>query len=130
MAAYFAIVKYLYPSVDDSFSLFQDVALQSLKVGRAIAGSLRSLTAYGADFHVLVDFERYRYDGRPIQLNGDHARANGVAIQPYEQVKQGGTVAHADVLGTVERGGKLFGIVKRVIASLFVGKGSRPYLPA
>lgn len=70
----------------------------------SVAREVRVAPRDNAHLHVLFNFKGNRDDVFAVELVRDHARAHGVAIEAYEQVEQGGTVAHADVLVAAQRG--------------------------
>ena len=70
----------------------------------SVAREVRVAPRDNTHLHVLFNFKGNRDDVFAVELVRDHARAHGVAIEAYEQVEQGGTVAHADVLVATQRG--------------------------
>ena len=70
----------------------------------SVAREVRVAPRDNTHLHVLFNFKGNRDDVFAVELVRDHARAHGVAIEAYEQVEQGGTVAHADVLVAAQRG--------------------------
>ena len=87
-----------------------------------IAGEVGVAPRDDADFHAVVDLEWDGDDVLAVELVRDHTRAHRVTIEAYEQVEQGRAVAHANVLGTAERGQRFLGEVERVEIPLLVGE--------
>lgn len=74
------------------------------------------------DLHVIVHQQGNGPDVRAVECFADDTAANGVAVQPDEQIEQGGAVAHLNILFAVQRAEDLLRKVERVVFALFVGQ--------
>lgn len=74
------------------------------------------------DLHVIVHQQGNGPDVRAVECFADDTAANGVAVQPDEQIEQGGAVAHLNILFAVQRAEDLLRKVERVVFALLVGQ--------
>lgn len=68
-----------------------------------------------ADFHIIVRRQRHRHNVLAVEGLVNHAAANGVAVEPNEQVKQRGPVADLNVLSAAAGGEYLFGEIEGIV---------------
>ena len=75
-----------------------------------------------ADLHIIVRRQGYCHNVLAVQRFVNHAAANGVAVQPDEQIEQRCAVTDMDVFGALERALNFLGKIKRIVVALLIGK--------
>ena len=85
----------------DLFAVSQECG----NVGFGVARRRYAFSHHVTDGHFVMNVEMPCDDVPAVELVADDARANGVAIQTYEQVEKRRAVANLDIAWTVEING-------------------------
>ena len=99
-----------------------NAAFQDLNIPLPEQSGLNLLVGQITDLHGIVYLQRNGTDIRAVERFADDTAANGISVQPDEQIEQSGTVTYLNVLFAVQRAEDLLGEVKGIVFALLIGK--------